>query len=395
MTVGALVRIAAVISVCNFTLIAAVRYGVASQAVIDDDPARAIALAPNLPEALVAQATSLMLAHRPVEAFLAARQAVLGQPYDVVALRIAAQAAKLLGRDAESTALFRQAGGLGWRDPPTQAWMIEDAARRGDVDEIMQRADALERRQLFPELTRPVFFAAFVDPRMRKALVDRIGEQPSWRRSLFADMYERLTVAQAAGFAAFLQDMAAQGEPASPAEIAMFVDRLAKLQLFDEAQRVRHEFLGVPSAQLTQTPFDGGFSRSASGSAAASRTVFEWHIDGAATNAEIDDGGLRVTSGAGGVPLVAQMVLLTAGPHILRAQVTTSPPMRDIAGWSISCLPGSERLPLSGPAGHGPTLALAMFDIPTGDMCRAQMLTLRSFATEDGITATIDNVAIH
>jgi hypothetical protein len=77
------------------------------------------------------------------------------------------------------------AGQWGWRDPPTQSWILEQALRAGDYGIATQRADALLRRRIGQEQLFPVFRLAVADPRWREALVAQFADKPSWRLTFF------------------------------------------------------------------------------------------------------------------------------------------------------------------------------------------------------------------
>jgi tetratricopeptide (TPR) repeat protein len=148
-------------------------------------PAMALALFGDRANAYARLADALQTAGQLPAADAFARQALGYSLTKVEALRVAGLAAEARGDAAETYRIMALAGQWGWRDPPTQSWILEQALRAGDYGIATQRADALLRRRIGQEQLFPVFRLAVADPRWREALAAQFADKPSWRLTFF------------------------------------------------------------------------------------------------------------------------------------------------------------------------------------------------------------------
>ena len=143
------------------------------------------------PQAGAIMAQSLLAAGQRAPAAALARSIVLVDPTNDRAMRVLGLATEALGQHDRGAAIMRQAAALGWRDTPTQLWVLRDAVMRDDYVTVIQRADALARRNRSGELTQPLFRAAVTEPHLRGALADSLADQPMWRGAFFADIRQK------------------------------------------------------------------------------------------------------------------------------------------------------------------------------------------------------------
>lgn len=307
-----------------------------------------------------------------------ARNVVLVDPTGDRALRVLGMATEALGdRDAGSR-IMNQAGGLGWRDTPTQLWVLKDAALRDDAVTVIQRADALARRNRSTDLTRAIFIAAVTEPTLRTALIDSLARQPVWRTAFFSDVRQRLPASAIPGMEAFLREMQKRGQPVSPDEWLNYVDRLIDLGDYRRARALWAHHFAIPTAWLRTAPYDGDFALVAARAPDAPTSQFEWTVDpnlvglidfGSGTKGKSLSFPAEIASGTA---ITAQLMILSPGSHMLSARISGNP---GAAEWGVTCLPSGRAVPRRLPRGPDDALSNVAFDVPATD-CGAQRLTL-------------------
>ncbi len=355
--------------------------GVAGLAVRSANPALLAAFGtPAHPDAGAMLAERLLVAGNKTAAAQTAYRMVLADPSNDRALRVLGLAKEAAGdRDAGAT-IMRQAAGLGWRDTPTQLWALRDAAMRDDAITVMQRADALARRNRSPELTQAVFLAALNEPRLRAALVDSLSKQPVWRTSFFANVRQRLPVNAASGMETLFRDLQARRIAIAPGEWLNYVDRLIDLGDYAHARAIWAKAFAVPAGRLAAAPYDGDFALAAVRPDGAPVSQFEWVLNPDLSGAVSFAGG---TGGAAlslptqltnGAVIASQVVMLAPGTHQLSARIEGDASAA-AAGWTITCLPSAQPLPRRLPRGADDELSTVVFDVPANG-CGAQRVML-------------------
>lgn len=355
--------------------------GMAGLAVRSANPALlAVIGTPAHPDAGAILAERLLIAGDKAAAAQTAYRMVLADPSNDRALRILGLAKELSGeRDAGAT-IMRQAAALGWRDTPTQLWALRDGAMRDDAVTVMQRADALARRNRSPELTQAVFLAALNEARLRAALVDSLGRKPVWRTSFFANVRQRLPASATDGMEALFREMQARRLAIAPGEWLNYVDRLIDLGDYARARATWARAFAIPAGRLAATPYDGDFALAAARPDGAPVSQFEWvlnsDLSGAASFSGGTDGSAlsipaQLTDGA---VIASQVMMLTPGPHQLSARIEGDAGTA-AAGWTITCLPSAQSLPRRLPRGADDELSTIAFDVPASG-CAAQRLAL-------------------
>lgn len=399
---------AAAVALAVVALWMAIAQGRTAMAVEGPQPAEALALDPDAPSALTAAAVATA-AEDPARAERLAAAALAVAPMNAEALRTMGLARLAIPADAERGARAMQlAGALGWRDTPTQYWLMDAAARAGDWPTLAQRADALARRRVGRTDVYAVLRTAAADPAGAEAIAARLTLRPTWRREFLGD-----TALLGDGDDAAMENLYAAmrraGSPATDEEVAPYLARLVQRGRYAAARRawVRWDRGGEDGGTAI---FDGGFARFAASDGATA--PFEWRAvkpeDGtpagqvsAAADADSGEHYLAAEAYPGAVgPMLRQVLLLAPGRYRLRLdrQADRAESLGAFR-WRVACLDGDRSAPpldfaeLGQPRGGWSTVE-ARFDVPAG--CTAQTLTLeaRALGMSDGTIARFDNVIL-
>ena len=193
-----------------------------------------------------------------------ARQALRARPLDQYALFLLGMAADRKGDANGALSLMREAGSRTWRNPGTQLWLFEHAAKRGDFSTALRHADAIFR--VDPNFLTPMFptIAAFtVEPRGLQALADFLATSPPWRDTvlllLSARLYDKSHLDQL--YSILMQSPS----PPTTRELEAYLDRLIKDGRYEAAYRTWREATRVLPASAPEFPYNGDFERPADG----------------------------------------------------------------------------------------------------------------------------------
>jgi len=353
---------------------------------------------PSHPQAASLFAQSLFAAGDDAAAARLARSVVLVDPTNDQALRVLGLATERKGEKERGASIMRQAAMLGWRDTPTQLWVLRDAALRNDAVMVIQRADALARRNRSGNLTRAIFFAAITDPSLRAAFIDSLARQPVWRGFFFADVRERLPASSMNAMEALFREMRARHLPVDPSERLNYIYRLVDLGQFGRARNIWAGSFGILANRLTTAPYDADFALAAVRSADSPVSPFDWQINPDLTGTVTFSDGPAGSSLAipasiiGGTTIASQLLILTPGRHDLSARIGGSAGTAT-AGWSITCLPSKIELPRRLLHGSDDELSSVSFDVPAQG-CGGQRLALVARDRLDAQPVTIANVVV-
>lgn len=327
-----------------------------------------------------------------------ARATVLVDPTNDRALRVLGLATEQLGRHDEAATIMDQAAALGWRDTPTQLWALKAAAINGNITAVMQRTDALARRNKEGALTTAVFLAAVTDPQSRAALIDSLARQPMWRGAFFASVREHLPVTSLDGIEILYRDMQVQGVSISPVEQLSYVDRLINIGQFWRARAFWVKSFKISQDLLKTFPYDANFALAAKLGGDVAVSQFEWRLNpdlAGAVDFDSEGTGSSLSLPANlnnGATIISQVVMLAPGTHdltaLVRGQATAA-----AAGWSITCLPSGQDLSRRLPNGADDELSHVIFDIPA-QSCEAQRLSLMTRDQLDSQAVSITNIRI-
>jgi hypothetical protein len=367
--------------------------GIATLATRSLDP-RLLALAgsPSHPQVGALFAQQLLASNQAAVAADVARSIVAVDPTNDRAVRVLGLATEKLGQRERGAMIMRQAAALGWRDTPTQLWVLNDAAVRNDAVTVIQRADSLARRNRYGDLTRAIFLAAITEPGLRAAFVDSLGLKPMWRAAFFADVSQHLPATSAPAMEALFREMHAKGQAVSAIEWLSYINRLVDLGQAQHARRVWSQAFNIPSSRLADFPYDHNFVLAAAREVDTPVGPFEWMIDpnlfGTVT---FSKEGLSIPADiVGGTMIASQVVILPPGSHVLTSGISGSPGAA-AAGWTITCLPSNTELSRQLAGGADDELSSVAFDVPDAG-CTAQRLALVSRDRLDARSVTIGNI---
>lgn len=297
--------------------------------------------APLAAEAHRARAAMALRNLDQASAMKAARSAVSADPADPRSAALLGAASLLSRQPLQADRAFRVAAQLGWRDPLTQLYFMNQALRGGETELAALRLDAVLRQNpLFP--ARDMVLSQFTASQEgRDALARRLTLHPPWT-SQFMGRDSRLPLGELRNRAATLAAM--HGPRWGCDAVAPLVNHLV-----EEGDAVNAKRLwGLHCHEASPTIADPDFAR-----LPARRTVtpFDWNLVGGgditAVPAAVNQAGLVATvSGAASRKIAWQMLTLPSGTYSLRwvAREAGGASARDLTV-SLSCDPG-ERRPL-------------------------------------------------
>ena len=281
MLVRAPARVAAALAGIGIYAFLALSSGLDRIAAADDDPA-VPTLWPFHAGAARAAAGAAAAANNPAVALAEAREAVRQDPLDARSAGLLGQAALATGDTAYAARVFGVAARLGWREPLTQAYALQQSLMRQDYHAAGDHLDALLRQS--PDFAgRNLLLAPFdAAPVGRAELATRLAARPAWAQAYFGD-----TAAAEAG------DPLARGEVAM--RLARGGQRDCALVAPVMAGLLRHGHYGAalaihaahcdaaPPGSAATMPVDGRFVHA---DQAHPPTALDWHF--------ADDGALSV-----------------------------------------------------------------------------------------------------
>lgn len=373
--------------------------GFAGLAVRSADPRLlAVTGTPSHPEAGSILAQALLTAGNAAGAARVAQSIVQVDPTNDRALRVLGLATEKLGHRDAGAKIMRQGAKLGWRDTPTQLWILRDAAVHDDAVTVIRRADALARRGRSTDYTRAIFLASLNEPRLRAALADSLAKHPVWRTSFFSDVHQRLPANATVGMEALFGEMHAQRQAIAPNEWLDYINRLVDLGDLRRARALWASKFAISPSRLADTPYDGTFTLAAERPGNAATSQFEWVLNPDIAGAVVFAPGPRGTSLTipaelvGGTTIVSQLMTLPPSSYTLTARVEGDPTSA-AAGWNITCLPSGRELPRRLTRGTDDELSTVAFDVPK-DSCGGQRLTLITRDRADAQIVSIGDVRI-
>lgn len=331
------------------------------------ESAWAIVNNPQASEAQLAEAESL------------ARQALAREPLLTNGATLIATIRDRQGRDDEAEALMRKASSLNHRSNVADLWLFRAHLDARRYEEAFLHADALLRRQTeFTEQLFPLLARTMNDPSSIPPLGERLAKQPSWRMNFLQGVI--FSHPDPAAPFGLMQEIKAAGGELTPIETRVYLARLIRDQLYEEAYlawllflpddistRVTHiydgDFDSFPDAQ----PFGWNFFAGARGS-----------IEAPTLHGRPDDPALYVYhDGVTQVGFPGQLLVLPPGRYVLSGEVLTeTPESGDRFSWLISCVGSAQpllRTTMPDTDDRWREFAQA-FVVPTG--CEAQQLEL-------------------
>lgn len=265
-----------------------------------------------------------------------ARKAVASSPIEPASTAILGGA--LLGGNDEERAdqVFRVAAQMGWRVPLTQLYWMQSSLAVGDYRNAALRLDALLRNAPKLLTNRKLLDPLEQSEEGRRALAERLAEDPDWRHPYVADVWEVEPQVLARRHAVLL-DLASQGHKLGCDEVSQLVQREVALDNPRAAQQV---WLAHCPGARPASVYDGNFVRA---QVSQTRSSLAWTFVGNADVSVLPERGPRPGESALAVDgtvnrptvFVRQLQLLQPGLYRLTWSALTEdgkPTTRLVAG---------------------------------------------------------------
>lgn len=362
---------------------------------------------PGSAEAL-AESAELRLAGNDVAGAAAdSRRALERVPVKIAALRTLGLAEQARGDLAQALRWIILSGKWGWRDTPTQIWLMNWTLAQRDYRSAMQYADALLRRDVGNHDFYLALLPVLQDRDARSAFIARLQDQPPWRADFFAAMTE-IDPAKAGAMTGVLTDLATTATPPTRLEAAPYLRLMVGQSDYDAAYALWGRLFAGPR-DAGRAPPNGDFARAdARMLKPEEMSPFDWQLGmpGSAVASVEQTGeparGLALYAqydGAAGVDLTRVLLVLRPGAYrlsaLMRSDAADAP---DSLVWSISCHGDKDDLgvtPGANIAAGRWTPVTAEFVVPASG-CAAQDLRLRGLpgARTRDVSAWFDDVTV-
>lgn len=362
---------------------------------------------PGSAEVLARRAEQRLAGNDGAGALADARRSLGEVPVKITALRTLGLAEQARGNLANALRWIILSGKWGWRDTPTQVWLMNWTLAQGDYPSAMQYADGLLRRDVANRDLYLMLLPLLQNPRARSAFIARLQDQPPWRADFFAAIAQT-DPATARAMTSILTDLAKSATPPTRIEAAPYLGLLVRKGDYDSAHALwqdlfagRRDAEGIPpdgdfsDAELRMlkpaemSPFDWQLGMPGGGVASIEQTGEPAH--GLALYAQYD--------GTAGVDLTRILVVLRPGRYrlttLMRSDAADAP---DSMVWSLSCHVSKDDIAVTPTAnivaGRWTPIA-ADFVVPASG-CAAQDLRLRGLtgSRPRDVSAWFDDVAI-
>jgi hypothetical protein len=222
-------------------------------------PQAALAFMPSESTALASRADQLFFANPknpPRAVSQLALKALEQQAVNAKALRVLGYAADARGDSILAERYVRMAARLSRREPGAQLWLIEAAARDGDIAQTLVHYDIALRIKLDTKtILFPRLLSAIQDAGIRRALKPYIRAENGWAAGFlyFANSNSKNLPA--------LVDLVVETGGLADAETAKsqeldLLSRLVTQSFFDDARRLHMQMPGANPDRLTSAAFD-------------------------------------------------------------------------------------------------------------------------------------------
>lgn len=363
------------------------------------DPMRAMALAfgPGSGMMLGNAAEQLFMlepsADENSEAAQMARSALLADATAADAAGVLALQAQLRGDINLGRRLFKYSRELSRRELQTHIWAIEEAVKRGDIDNAIINYDlALRTSKKSRELLFPILASAISEPKVSSRLLDTMAGRPVWGK----DFIDFLTASGknpkvAVSFVESGKDI---DLPVDDTNRSNLVNALAEQGLFWDAWKYYASFRPNVSREK---------SRNATFSSIIQQpAVFDWtpvNSDGVAVSIIAGDGGGEVdfsVTPSTGATLLRQIQVLPAGDYRFEGRTRNiEQPESSRPYWVISCSNGPEITRMTIPnSGMDDSGISRQFSIPSGCAVQALSLVARPSDHITGVSGQITRAQI-
>ena len=294
--------------------------------------------------------------------------------------------------------LMSLAGRLGWRDSPTQLWLMLTALQTRNYEIAVQRADGLIRRDQASDQVLAIIRKAALDPLATRAIVSSLVGMPPWRSRMFLQD-PAASADEANGMEAIVASLRRSPAPATRGELWYYLDGLMRARDYDRAYRVWKLTQGSAG---TQWPHDPQFAKAARASAQGDvQLPFEWTFKPtgpASPRFGSSTAGKILLSGSYDPMQDYLTQIMHAPPGQHRLEIATSganPAALTSLLWKLTCLPGrTQLLGAPAPAAANGGLVYA-FSIPAeGCAFQKLSLSLSPSAATRSLSMTIKSASI-
>jgi len=311
------------------------------------------------------------------------RAALRDRPVDGPAYRVLGLSAAARGDGERAIQLYRIAVRRDPRDWKARAFLMDEAFRRGGVDEGVTHLDAILR--VAPDLAEPLLHALAAelgDSRLRRSVVDIVAADPPWASRLMEALRDSSVDPTVA--VAFIEDLSTR-RTLAPLEHSILIDVLSRAGRAGDARLAWLATLGPRERALAGNVFDGGFEE---------RTPitgeFAWSWDaGPGTDVSLEQGNaasgqqaLRIDFNGRAVTLRApsQRLALAPGRYVLSSAFDDRTDASQPFALIVGCASGGDlaRLELTRQARSSWTQVSASFEVPSECTQQRIWLVLRS-----------------
>ena len=352
------------------------------------DPVLALRLSPDDPDALSNLSGQLLVGKGRARSLGAAEAAALRAfeiaPLQSEALRNLGLVADARGRQTRAMQIMARASRRGFRDVPTQAWLLQRAILSGEFGPAFLRVDALLRTQ--PDLgsrLSPLIEALLNEPDAIEPFARTLATNPPWRRNALLYLSEKAQDVRPV--IPIYPRLAQLGRDPTTEEAQSILMRMVRDEQYEAAYRLWVSLLPDHGRSVPEQPYDGGF-KGLPGS-----PPFNWDF--------VNQSGVTVHSARSDAPggaalyleypvanaslLARQMVVLPPGSYRLSGRMRVTRPAAG-AGlvWSVTCAAPPEAVIAKarqrGDSSTGWTSFVATFTAPAD--CGVQWLSLDGLA---------------
>lgn len=314
------------------------------------------------------------------DAAVLALAALEKDPSVATAVSILALKYQLDGNLDAARELFQYSLALSRRELQARLWAIEEAAQRGDLDEVLRNYDvALRTSKSSFELLYPVLASSLDETVIRTKLLAILEADPPWERT-FLDFVASSGIEPRA-VSAFFKEGEAKKLPVTSENRAVLTKVLFENGMEEDAWQFYSSFHG--DADRTRIR-NGDFKL-----AVDHPTVFDWRLangSGLTTSMRTDPSQgyveFTVNTGVGGELMAQSQVLLPGRYRLAILAESSEPAPKAILAWLVRCREGRELSSgiVRARAGGGQTSA-ADFAVP--DSCGAQEIVIRARSNDN------------
>lgn len=247
------------------------------------------------------------------------------QPTRQDLLYILSRDAEVRGDAQQSATYAKYMARLGWRNSAAQKSLLIRAVEARAFPELLNRADAMLRRNVLPDQAMQMIYLFEINPDVREPLVRALKRKPAWRQQFFARTDVLQNPVQRMARVSTIRDLLDHGDRVQRDEIAPLVNTL---DLAGEKERAEDLWLRFTKAPKNSLSYDSAFQELAKLDANRPDLVmpFEWRThQGIGYYSYVSSaGGLRIEWDGRGVPVLFTQRLRYAGKRPIKVSLETA-----------------------------------------------------------------------